>query len=411
MKNALFRLFPASFRQSLIRRALRIRPIDDPEIQFKIATTTEELETAYRLLHDCYAGVGLMDPHFSGLRCTVYSALPYTTTIIAKKGSQVIGTVSLIKDSPLGFPSDKEYRKENDDYRREGRQIAEVSALAVHAEFRKDHRISLYLMKYLNWYALHYMGCDMFCIVVHPRARDFYAGLFGFVQNGKTVKYGFVKGALAAHMTLDLKAARERIMPELYAGAPAERDLNEFIYRGESPFVYPNRGLGCVLDPVMTPSMLTYFFVRRTQLFKTLSPAELSLIRSSYNLNFDLSGVPYLGQAEDDRRQFRYPMKLRVALITEGRGLIGRIRDISAGGLFFEGERPLPVGGKCEVLFRLGEQQFRLPAVVRWVSSGERAGPPGCGMEFLVKDVRLTEMLRFIHHNVEIIAEPNLATA
>src|SRR4051812_31111604 len=104
-----FGYLPESFRHRLLRNSINIPTIQAGEFTFKIAENREELETAYSLLHDCYVTHRLMKPHPSGLRCSVYSALPYTTTIIALRGEQIVGTVSLIKDSEIGFPSDKEY--------------------------------------------------------------------------------------------------------------------------------------------------------------------------------------------------------------------------------------------------------------------------------------------------------------
>jgi hypothetical protein len=56
------------------------------------------------LLHDAYVGSGFMKPHPSGMRVTIYHALPTTTTLCAKYDGQVVGTLSLIRESVLGFP-------------------------------------------------------------------------------------------------------------------------------------------------------------------------------------------------------------------------------------------------------------------------------------------------------------------
>lgn len=392
-----------------MRAALPIRGIDseaEPDLTFGIATTRDELETAYRLLHDCYVGAKLMDPHPSGLRCNIYSALPYTTTIIARKGTEVIGTVSLIKDSPIGFPSDKEYRRENDSYRAQGYRMVEVSALAVDPRYREDHRISLHMMKYLYEYAHRYMDCDLLCATVHPRAYDFYAALLGFQKNGDTVSYGFVKGALAIHITLDLDFAYDHGMKQLYARSAPEHDLYGFMVREKAPFTFPNRDRSCVLDPVMTPEMLHYFFDERTSLFSALDPKELALIRSAYDLHFDMSGVPGLQTESNEQvaRAFRYPMRLSAVMLSPNGAAFGEVQDISTGGLFIQTRDAIEIGAELEAVFSLGEDLFRLPCVARWHQNGKgKLTVTGYGINFLVADLRLVRALRSLHLNIQAL--------
>ncbi len=86
---------PKFLRIKLIRQNIRIST-PPKDFQVNIASTKEELEKAYSLLHDCYVGTKLMAPDKSGLRCNFFSFLPFTTTVVAKIGEIVIGTVSLI---------------------------------------------------------------------------------------------------------------------------------------------------------------------------------------------------------------------------------------------------------------------------------------------------------------------------
>lgn len=57
------------------------------------------------MLHDAYVDSGFMKPDPSGMRVTIYHALsPTTTTLCAKYDGEVVGTISLIRESALGFP-------------------------------------------------------------------------------------------------------------------------------------------------------------------------------------------------------------------------------------------------------------------------------------------------------------------
>ncbi len=108
----------------------RLFSANDP-VTVKQAETREELEAAYRLVHQSYMEAGYMAPHPSGLRVRAFEVLPQTATFIAVENGDVIGTISLIVDSPLGLPMEESYRAEVSALRRQGRKIAEVSSLAV----------------------------------------------------------------------------------------------------------------------------------------------------------------------------------------------------------------------------------------------------------------------------------------
>ena len=71
---------------------------DKDNLELKIAQTPQELQECFRLLHDAYVGSGFMKPDPSGLRVTLYHALPTTTTLCAKWNGEVVGTISLIRE-------------------------------------------------------------------------------------------------------------------------------------------------------------------------------------------------------------------------------------------------------------------------------------------------------------------------
>src|SRR5438046_1906361 len=99
----LLSLLPKTMRYRLYRRRLYLSP-PSPGITFRLADNQSELEQAFQLLHDSYVRSGFMKPHPSGLRVTKYQALPATTNLVAVVGSEVVGTVSLIRRSAFGLP-------------------------------------------------------------------------------------------------------------------------------------------------------------------------------------------------------------------------------------------------------------------------------------------------------------------
>ena len=99
-----FSLFPRPVRFSIYRSFVDCDPSPDAQLVLKIAETKEELEACFKLLHDAYVSSGFMQPAASGMRVTIYHALPTTTTLCAKYDGEVVGTISLIRESVFGFP-------------------------------------------------------------------------------------------------------------------------------------------------------------------------------------------------------------------------------------------------------------------------------------------------------------------
>ena len=76
-----FALLPRPLRFAVFRSFVECDPKPDQRLVLKIAETRDELEQCYSLLHDAYVGEGFMKPAPSGLRATLYHALPTTTTL------------------------------------------------------------------------------------------------------------------------------------------------------------------------------------------------------------------------------------------------------------------------------------------------------------------------------------------
>jgi hypothetical protein len=142
---------PRKQRFKIIRSMVDCNPKPNEHLVLKLAETKEELEACFSLLHNAYVESGFMTPDPSGLRVTIYHALPTTTTLCAKYDGKVIGTVSLIRESALGIPLQRIF--DLSAVRIKEGQIAEVSALAIHRNFRRTGGSILFpLMKFMYEY-------------------------------------------------------------------------------------------------------------------------------------------------------------------------------------------------------------------------------------------------------------------
>jgi Tfp pilus assembly protein PilZ len=367
-----------------------------------IATSKEELEKAYSLLHDAYVGMNLMAPEPSGLRCNFYTFLPYTTTVVAKIGDSVVGTVSLIKDSAAGLPSDKDFKKENDELRLKGHHLVEVSSLATDKEVRrKGHVVSLYMMKYLQHYTTNYMGCSTVTCVIHPRATDFYAAFWGFSASKKIVKYKFVNDALGVQVFGNIT---DKFLPKLAKFFPETELLNpiKFLYREEPCLKYPERNFQTHLDPVFTPELLSYFS-EKTNAFDKLTKEELITVYSAYSLFFDnLESLPCFKTLNLElfkRKNFRFYAGATAKIkSSENEIMAGYISDISENGAFFATSAHLELGQTYMMKFELGPLSFDIPVNIRWrnrrIRNNNRVG---YGVQFAQTQMSIARMLRQTH--------------
>ena len=352
-------LLPRPGRFALVRAMLDC-PLDHgPGLQLKIADTREELEACFALLHDAYVGEGFMAPDPSGLRVTDYHALPTTTTLCAKLDGRVVGTLSLIREGVFGFPMQTAFDLSS--VRAKPGRIAEVSALAVHRDHRgTGGRILFPLMKFMYEYCTTYFDTRHLVIAVNPNKIELYEALLMFqrLPAASVEHYDFANGAPAVGATLDLSTASDA-MQAVYRKRSARRNLHAYFVDWRLPnLVAPLRRYHTTNDPVMTESLIEYFFVRRTQAFATMDRRRQLLLRSLYALGPLPEAQPSNGPDDAARRAHpRYSISFPACWRPIGGGpeLRLRLTDLSLSGFRADGDRVLPIGQRGWLAVELGE--------------------------------------------------------
>jgi hypothetical protein len=202
----------------------------DWEVVYKIASRREELFAAFALVYKAYVRAGLSTRHPYRMRVTPYHLLPTTEVFIAVKQSEVISTVSLVRDGKLGLPLEGVYGPEVAQYRKRGFSVAEVSCLADHRQGqRRSVPVVMRLMSLMAQAAKH-RGVDQLLIACHPRHRRFYQHFAAFEPFGEERPYRTVCNHPAVAMALDLSWAPID-HPELYAkffGTPFPEEVLEY---------------------------------------------------------------------------------------------------------------------------------------------------------------------------------------
>jgi len=357
-------LLPAQRRFALFRRMVDCDAAPDPRLTLKIADTQDELEACFRILHDAYVAAGFMKPDPSGLRVTIYHALPTTTTLCAKWDGQVVGTMSMIREGVFGFPLQSVFNLAP--LRARSGQIAEVSALAIDPAFRTTGGKMLFpLMKFMYEYCREYFDTRHLVIAVNPNKIELYESLLFFerLQARVVDNYDFANGAPAVGATLDLLHAPERFR-QAYAGRPPRKDLHRYFVETRLPNIQtPRRPFHTTNDPVLTPAMMDHFFNRRTQVFATLDERKRLLLRSIYDDPAYAAVLPPTrgGAAQGvalrrhQRFSLRCPARLAVPSYGQRLSYPMQVIELSRHGFQAECAVPLPEGTRGEVEVELGQ--------------------------------------------------------
>jgi hypothetical protein len=363
-------VLPRPIRFALFRSFVACDPAPTPRLVLKIAETRDELESCFRVLHDTYVHEGFMRPDPSGLRVTIYHALPTTTTLLAKLGGEVVGTISLVRESALGFPMQKIFHL--GDIRHTGGTIAEVSSLAVARRFQKQGGIVLFpLMKFMYEYSTRFFDTRHLVIAVNPNRIGLYEAILFFkrLKQNTVDHYDFVNGAPAIGAHLDLKLAPE-VFRRCYGHKPDIRNLYRYFVDVRLPNIhFPEKRFYTTNDPVMTPDLLDYFFNKRTSVFGSLRDREKRLLHTIYDLPAYDAVLPPLPERDtrptgNRRRHRRFSVNCpaQLTLPENGKGRDFQLRVVECSGNAFRAraEESLPVNVWGEAHIDLGETDHSL---------------------------------------------------
>lgn len=324
----LLSLLPRRLRFSIIRNKLKISYKLDSNFTFRIARTQEELSEAYRILHDSYLEMGYSKPHISGMRIVKYFALPTTTTLIALYDNAVVGTISIVRRGSFGLPMDSAFNLSEFVERNE--VIAEVSSLAIDSRFRQNRgALFLPLLKFFWEYVEQFMSLDSIVITVNPAMSDFYEGFLGFsrLKHAVVTDYSFANGNPGIGLYLNIKKAPSLFF-SMYAKKPLKKNLyHYFVDYKLTHFNLPERIFKKSSDPVMTPLMLEYFFIKRSRVFSELTIQEKLGLVAAYPRIAYRNVLPQIL-----RENIRHSVNLK-ARSSDNLNLELTVLDISLNGL------------------------------------------------------------------------------
>ncbi|MFC1479506.1 hypothetical protein ACFL6F_02815 [Planctomycetota bacterium] len=179
-------------------------------ISVRLARTKQELQEAYRIVYEQYMGAGYVKNNTKEMRFLPHFALPTSYTFIASDSNEkIIGTLTLVFDGQLGFPSEDEFPGPIKALRENGEKLAEISCLATEKQCeRMAVVVSLYRAVYA--YACHLKGATGFFISSMKKHMKFYTRHLLFDVIGDPVIYHDTNEVSVYPMILDFRNITNR---------------------------------------------------------------------------------------------------------------------------------------------------------------------------------------------------------
>lgn len=142
-------------------------------VKISRAITSQDLEDAYRMVHDGFVEEGYILPRPFGLRIRLFEAMPETATFVARVAGKIVAVTSVAIDSPdLGLPSDEAFRYEIDTLRNAGRKVCEGTNWFIDPDYRRTS-IMTELMRCCFAHAVAF-GCTDMIADLSPTHKSFY---------------------------------------------------------------------------------------------------------------------------------------------------------------------------------------------------------------------------------------------
>lgn len=213
------------------------------ELKFRIARTEQDYLESSRILYDCYREKGYTEVNSNGMRMTPYHLLPSTTVLLALWNNEIIGTISLIRDNPIGLPLEAIF--DVGELRANHSVLCEASSLAIKREFRgKAGEIFHPMVRYMWNYALSYFGVDYLVIAINPSMFELYESVYLFEplkEAPRVDSYDFANNNPAVGEYINLKTSFQKFKKK-YDGVPNFKNLYTFMTQDQSEnSIFPSR--------------------------------------------------------------------------------------------------------------------------------------------------------------------------
>ncbi len=205
-------------------------------VEIRLAHSGPELEAANRLVYQNYVQDGFWEPDEKQLETNRYLHSVQRVAWVAVRHGEVLGTLSIIHDSPNGLPSDTAQPELMRDLRAKGETLAEVSCLATQRS-RAAPQIVLWLMAWGLQYCLYHEGLGCLVASCKPQHANFYESVLCFSKLSPPVYYEY-SHAVGYLISLRLAEAHARLAARYPADAQSGKSLYRFLLVDPHPALH-----------------------------------------------------------------------------------------------------------------------------------------------------------------------------
>lgn len=234
LTTTMLRVLPQALQERLVLAKLP-QALDVPnDLVVKVADQISEYSAAAALTFEAYAEKELVNARGVPVRVTPFLMMPTTVRLVAISQGEVIATMALIVDSPLGLPMENVFGPEITALRRQGRRMVEGGTLAI-AKAHRRSGIAMLMYKAVYLTAFELLGLDELLGAVHPDAEPMYVCPLRFERLTPQVRPypGLTNGARALGMHLNLETFREVLWQKFQTQRPGLFNPYAFFFRAE----------------------------------------------------------------------------------------------------------------------------------------------------------------------------------
>lgn len=276
------------------------------------------MEDALTLVYKEYAKRNLINSkdYKQPFRISPCHILPETVMFIGLRDGEVIITLSVFPDSPLGLPMDMGYHEEAQTLRDQGRVIWEAGYFAVKSGMFRGQNKSFdtilekivfifTIMSMAVQCGLYHCDLDDACIVTNPDPKKKVFKHFPLDIIGEVKNYGFDEMHINPKPAIAKRVNFRELRPAMN-NPLALLKIKNAIFR----FTVGNRLPDGVFQRrlFLTKSDLKYFFVEKSDTLRDMALAHRDYVLSQYDLTLD-DYYEMTGQPAEKKSLFASPTR------------------------------------------------------------------------------------------------------
>ena len=204
----------------------RVPKLANSDLIIRLAENSAEIDAANRLIYRNYVNLYWPEDE-DAFRNNKYLNSPHRQVCVAVEAGRVVGTMSMITDSPLDLPSDSFRPEILRSFRMSGDHLAEITSFAVDHAVQHPMNLVMFLFKFFLQYSFYYANIDRLVASCRPRHAEFYAKCLCFEKLAPAAPHPYAGNVVCQFVALELLPAHVL----LGARYPEDPEAGDNFYR------------------------------------------------------------------------------------------------------------------------------------------------------------------------------------